>query len=135
MTLTAADLQALVAAMPFAAGCGIEVTEASPEEVTGRMAWRADLCTTQGILHGGALMTLADTIGAVCAFLNLPEGANTATLQSATNMLRAARQGRVTAVARRIHAGRTTIVVRTDLVDDSGRLLATTTQTQAVLVS
>jgi uncharacterized protein (TIGR00369 family) len=115
----------LIATMPFAAACGVEVLEASPEGVTGRMA---------GILHGGALMALADTIGAVCAFLNLPAGANTATIESKTNFFRAVRRGHAHAAARPLHVGRTTIVVQTDLRDEDGRLVAQTTQTQAVII-
>lgn len=125
--------QELLDGMPFAARCGIELIAATPESVTGRLAWREDLCTTGGLMHGGAMLTLADTIGALCAFLNLPPGAGTGTVQSATNFLRAVRDGHVTAVATPLHRGRSTIVVRTDLTDASGRLVATTTQTQAVL--
>jgi len=120
--------------MPFAAACGVEVLEASPEGVTGRMAWAAERCTMAGILHGGALMALADTIGAVCAFLNLPAGANTATIESKTNFFRAVRRGHAYAAARPLHVGRTTIVVQTDLRDEDGRLVAQTTQTQAVII-
>jgi len=80
-------------------------------------------------------MTLADTIGATCAFLNLPEGASTATIESKTNLLRAVRSGVVEATATPVHVGRTMIVVQTDLRDDQGRRVALTTQTQAVLPS
>jgi 1,4-dihydroxy-2-naphthoyl-CoA hydrolase len=79
--------------LPFASTAGVELTSATPDEVRGRMEWREDRCTTGGILHGGALMTLADTVGAVCAFLNLPAGAFTATIESKTNFLRAVRSG------------------------------------------
>jgi uncharacterized protein (TIGR00369 family) len=120
-------------ALPFAQLAGIELTSATPQDVRGRMEWRADLCTLGGILHGGALMTLADTVGAACAFLNLPAGANTATIESKTNLLRAVRSGRVEAIATPVHVGRTMIVVQTDLRDDQGRRVALTTQTQAVL--
>jgi uncharacterized protein (TIGR00369 family) len=120
-------------ALPFAELAGIEITAVSKGEVRGRMAWREDLCTLGGILHGGALMTLADTVGAACAFLNLPEGAGTATIESKTNLLRAVRGGGVEAVAAPVHVGRTMIVVQTDLRDDQGRRVALTTQTQAVL--
>jgi 1,4-dihydroxy-2-naphthoyl-CoA hydrolase len=127
--------QETLSLMPFAAACGIEIVEASKSEVRARMPWREDLCTTNGILHGGALMTFADTIGALCAFLNLPEGAGTGTLASSTSFLRAVREGEVTATAAPLHAGRSTIVVRTDLRDAQGKLVATTTQTQAVLAA
>ena len=78
-------------------------------------------------------MTLADAAGAVCAFLNLPAGARTTTIESKTNFLGAVREGEVTARARPLHVGKTTIVVETDLFDASGRRVARTTQTQAVL--
>jgi len=109
------------------------VHTATPELVEGTMAWAPERCTVGGIVHGGALMSVADTIGALCAFFNLPQGANTATTQSSTNLLRAAREGTIHASARPVHVGRTSIVVRTELHDDAGKLLAVTTQTQAVL--
>jgi uncharacterized protein (TIGR00369 family) len=80
-------------------------------------------------------MSLADTLGAVCAFLNLPSGAGTATISSATSMIRAVREGHVVGEARPLHVGRTTIVVQTELRDPSGRLVAQVTQTQAVLAA
>jgi len=78
-------------------------------------------------------MGFADTLGGVCAFLNLPQGANTATVESKTNFFRAVRAGTVTGVTRPLHVGRTFIVVQTDLTDDEGRRVAQVTQTQAVL--
>jgi uncharacterized protein (TIGR00369 family) len=78
-------------------------------------------------------MTLADSLGALCAFLNLPAGAATATIESKTNFFRAVRDGHAIAVARPLHVGRTTIVVQTDIRDDGGRRVAQVTQTQAVL--
>lgn len=129
----ALDLTALVASMPFAAGCGIEIDRAGPDEVTARMSWAAERCTTGGVLHGGALMAFADTIGAVCAFLNLPAGAGTSTIESKTNFFRGVRAGTVHAVSRPLHVGRTTIVAQTDLTDDDGKRVAQVTQTQAVL--
>src|SRR5205823_9289787 len=81
--------QTLLALMPFAGQLGIELDSATPEEVVGRMAWAPDRCTAGWVLHGGALIGLADSLGAVCAFLNLPEGAGTATISSSTNLLRA----------------------------------------------
>jgi uncharacterized protein (TIGR00369 family) len=127
------DLAALVKLMPFAASLGIELEAAAAAEVRGRLAWEPELCTTGGLLHGGALMAFADSLGGVCAFLNLPEGAATATTSSSTVFLRGVRSGAVTGVARPLHAGRTTIAVVTELVDDEGRRVAQVTQTQAVL--
>ena len=125
----------LLGLMPFATALGIELDVAGAEEVRGRLAWAAERCTAGGVLHGGALMTLADSVGAVCAHLNLPPGAHTSTISSATAFMRAVRAGEVTAVARPLHVGRTTIVVQTDLLDDSARRVAQVTQTQAVLAA
>jgi 1,4-dihydroxy-2-naphthoyl-CoA hydrolase len=123
----------VIAAVPFAAGLGLEVASASAEEVRGSMPWAPERCTAGGVLHGGALMSFADTLGAICAFLNLPEGTTTATVESKTNLFRAVRGGNVTGVARPLHVGRSFIVVQTDLTDDEERRVAQTTQTQAVL--
>jgi uncharacterized protein (TIGR00369 family) len=123
----------LRAAMPFAAELGVEVVAASPEEVTAQITWAERLCTAGGVLHGGALMSLADAAGAYCAYLNLPGGATTATIESKTNFFAAVRSGSVRAVARPLHRGRTTIVVETDLFDDENRRVARVTQTQAIL--
>jgi 1,4-dihydroxy-2-naphthoyl-CoA hydrolase len=123
----------VAAVAPFAGLLGLEVTDAAPEEVRGTLAWAEERCTAGGILHGGALMGFADTLGGVCAFLNLPEGATTATIESKTNFFRAVREGTVTGVTRPLHVGRSFIVVQTDLTDDDGRRVAQVTQTQAVL--
>jgi 1,4-dihydroxy-2-naphthoyl-CoA hydrolase len=123
----------LVAAMPFAAGLGIEVSSADKDEVHGRLEWAPERCTAGGVLHGGALMGLADSLGAICAFLNLPERASTATIESKTNFFRAVRGGHVEAVSRPLHVGRTSIVVQTHLADAEGRAVAVVIQTQAVL--
>jgi uncharacterized protein (TIGR00369 family) len=130
---TEEDLGQFLAMMPFAGKLGIELDAGSSERVEGRMSWQPDLCTGGGVLHGGALMAFADTLGAVCAFLNLPPGAGTATISSSTNMLRAVRGGEVSAVSRPLHAGRSVIAVQTELRDEQGRLVAQVTQAQAVL--
>ena len=121
--------------MPFAATAGVELVEAGPKRCVGRLAWSAERCTAAGVLHGGAPMTLADSVAAVCAHLNLPEGATTGTIESKTNFFRAVRNGHVEATARPLHVGRTTIVVQTDLRDADGRLVGQTTQTQAVVAA
>jgi len=101
--------------------------------VRGRLDWAPERCTAGGVLHGGALMSLADSVGAICAFLNLPEGASTATIESKTNFFRAVRGGHVDAVSRPLHVGRTSIVVQTELADAEARPVAIVIQTQAVL--
>jgi len=118
--------------MPLAALLGIELLEARPELVRGSMQWAPERCTAGGLMHGGALMALADTCGGVCAFLNLPGGAlGTATIESKTNFMRAVRDGAVHAETRPLHAGRTLIVLESELLDNSGALVAKVTQTQA----
>lgn len=123
----------LLALMPFAVATGVELDAVSPTEVRGRLPWSADRCTAGGLMHGGALMTLADTVGAVCAFLNLPPGAGTSTVASSTSLVRGVRSGAAHAVARPAHVGRSFILVTVELTDDDGRLVAQTSQTQAVL--
>jgi uncharacterized protein (TIGR00369 family) len=118
--------------MPFAALIGVELLETTPALVRGRMQFAPERCTAGGVLHGGALMALADSCGGVCAFLNLPEGASgTATIESKTNFLRAVRDGAITASTRPLHAGRTLIVLETLIARDDGALAAKVTQTQA----
>ena len=127
-----ADLDALVALMPFAEHLGLTVDEASADRVSMRLAWAPHLCTTNGIMHGGVLMSLADTAGALVAFLGLPEGATTATITSTSQMVRPVSGGTVRAVAVPLHRGRTTVTVQTGLYDSEQRLVAQTTQIQAV---
>ena len=129
----APDLGAAVAQMPFAAALGVVLDAAAADEVRGHLAWAPDRCTTAGIMHGGAVMGLADSLGGLCAFLNLPAGAGMATISSSTVFTRAVRDGEVRAVARPLHVGRSTIVVQTDLADAGGRRVAQVTQVQAVL--
>jgi 1,4-dihydroxy-2-naphthoyl-CoA hydrolase len=126
----------LNAAMPFGAFLGVELDAASAEEVHGGLEWAPERCTAGGIMHGGALMGLADSLGGLCAYLNLPAGATvTATVESKTNFFRPVKEGRVSAVSRPLHVGRSFIVVETDLHDAEGRHVARVTQTQAVLGS
>ncbi|MBV9383741.1 MAG: PaaI family thioesterase [Streptosporangiaceae bacterium] len=119
--------------MPFARTLGISFLRYAPGEVRGRLEWSPGLCTAGGALHGGVIMTLADSTGGACAFLNLPErSAGTTTLESKTNFMRAVRDGFIEAVSRPLHAGRTVIVVETDVRDASDRLVARVTQSQLV---
>ena len=120
------------AQMPFCRTLGIRMF-GDRDEVDATLDWAPGLCTGGGILHGGVLMTLADAAGAVCAFFNLPEGSRTSTIESKTNFLGAVREGWVRAQSRPLHVGKTTIVVETDLLDATGRRVARTMQTQAVL--
>ena len=125
------DPSALRDLLPFAVTLGIELLEAGPDGVRGRLEWAAEHTTTGGLMHGGAIMSLADTCGGICAFLNLPPGAQgTATIESKTNFLRAVRSGAATATTRPLHRGRTLIVVETEVTRDDGKLAAKVTQTQ-----
>jgi uncharacterized protein (TIGR00369 family) len=120
--------------VPFTAELGLELVEASKERVVGEAHWAAERCTAGGVLHGGFLMATVDSVGAMCAVQNLPDGAaGTTTIESKTNFFRAVRGGTITITATPIHAGRTTIVVQTDVTDEAGKLVTRTTQTQAVL--
>ena len=123
----------LLDAMPFARLCGVEIVTATPEQVEGRLVWAPELCTANGRLHGGTLMTLADTVA--CGFLNLPDGASTTTIESKTNFIRGVDKGAAIAAARPLHVGGRFIVIQTTITDSDERLVAQTTQTQAVLRS
>jgi len=122
-------------AMPFATALGIEILEGSKERVRARMAWDASKCTSGGVMHGGALMAFADTLGGTAAFLNLPEGAGTTTIESKTNFFRAVTKGHVYGTTTPLHVGRRVIVLETDLTDDDGKRVARVTQSQMVLSS
>jgi len=118
--------------MPFAALIGIELLEARPELVRGRLDFSPERCTAGDLIHGGALMALADTCGGVCAFLNLPDNAvGTATIESKTNFMRAVRDGSMTASTRPLHTGRTLAVLETEISRADGALVAKVIQTQA----
>jgi uncharacterized protein (TIGR00369 family) len=131
MTDTATPVQ-FRDSMPFAALIGVELLETSAELVRGRLEFSPERCTAGGLMHGGALMGLADACGGVCAFLNLPEGAiGTATIESKTNFLRGVREGAMIATTRPLHKGRTMAVLETEIVREDGSLAAKVTQTQA----
>lgn len=119
---------------PFPDLMGVEVLSADKTRVSARLLVRADLCTSGHILHGGAIMAFADTLGAIGAFLNLPEGAGTTTIESKTNFFAAAKEGEtITGEATPLHIGRRTSVWQTRLARRDGKLLALVTQTQLVL--
>lgn len=119
--------------MPFTAELELTVTSVDASAVVGRAEWTPERCTAGGVLHGGYLMAVADSIGALCAFFNLPQGSSTGTIESKTNFFRAVRGGGIEVTATPVHVGRSTIVVQTDIVDGDGRLVTRTMQTQAVL--
>ena len=122
-------------AMPFAELMGVEIVEREKARVVGRLTVREDLCTAGGILHGGAYMAFADTLGAIGGFLNLPEGARTTTLESKTNFLGSAKVGQtVIGEATPLHIGRRSSVWQTRVTSEDGRLLALVIQTQMTIL-
>ena len=121
-------------AQPFPQLMGVEILSAEPKRVTARLVVRPDLCTAGHILHGGAIMAFADGLGGLAAFLNLPEGAGTTTVESKTNFFAAATEGEtVMAETTPLHVGRRTSVWQTRISRPDGKLVALVTQTQLVL--
>ena len=120
--------------LPFADLLGIDIASASDERVVGMMAVQPELCTSPAVLHGGAIMAFADTLGAIATLLNLTDGAGTTTIESKTNFLAPAPAGTVvTAETVPLHRGRRTMVWQTRVTGAEGRLLAIVVQTQLVL--
>lgn len=118
----------------FPGHLGVRLLEIAPERVVAELEVRQNVTTTGGILHGGACMALADTLGAVGTFLNLPAGATTTTVDSSTHFMAAAKAGtRVRGECVPLHRGRTTMVWQTSITNDQGRLCAIVTQTQLVM--
>ena len=121
-------------ALPFTELLGVRILSAAPERITAEMPVREDLCTVPAVLHGGALMAFADSLGAYATMLNLPEGASTTTIESKTNFFAPAPAGTtVTGECAPLHRGRRTMVWQTRITNAQGRLLALVTQTQMVL--
>jgi len=115
---------------------GLELTDASPDKVVATLVVRKDLCTIGDNLHGGAIMAFADTLGAIAAILNMPQGARTTTIESKTNFIGGAPLGsRVTGESVPLHRGRTTVVCQTTIRGETGKLVALVTQTQLVISS
>ena len=113
---------------------GIEFTDVAPDKVVARLAVRKDLCTVGDNLHGGAIMAFADTLGAVAAILNMPEGSRTTTIESKTNFIGGAPAGtRVVAESVPVHKGRTTVLCQTTIRSEAGKLVALVTQTRLVI--
>ena len=120
--------------LPFAELLGIEFVSAASNKIVAEMTVREDLCTRPAVLHGGAIMAFADTLGATGTILNLPEGAGTTTIESKTNFVAPAPAGtRVTGEATPVHRGRRTMIWQTRISTGDGRLVALVTQTQLVL--
>jgi len=120
--------------LPFAELLGIEVISASPDKIVAEMKVREDLCTSPAVLHGGAIMAFADTLGALGTIVNLPQGSGTTTIESKTNFVAPAAVGtRIVGEATPIHRGRRTMIWQTRISGPGGRLVALVTQTQLVL--
>jgi 1,4-dihydroxy-2-naphthoyl-CoA hydrolase len=119
--------------LPFAKLLGMTFTAAEPDRVAAELVVRDDLCTRPAVLHGGAIMAFADTLGAAGTILNLPEGAWTTTIESKTSFIGSAPLGsRVLGEATPVHRGKTTMVWQTRVTTEPGRLVALVTQTQLV---
>jgi uncharacterized protein (TIGR00369 family) len=120
--------------MPFADLLGVKIVSAAPERVVAEMAVRENLCTSPAVLHGGAMMAFADSLGAYATMLNLRDNATTTTIESKTNFFVPAPVGStVSGECIPLHRGRRTMVWQTRLTNAQGRLLALVTQTQMVL--
>ena len=120
--------------LPFASLLGMELASAVPERIVGTILVREQLCTRPAVMHGGAIMAFADTLGAMGTVANLSEGAGTTTIESKTNFLGAAPLGaRLTGESTPLHLGRRTMVWQTRVTTQDGRLVALVTQTQLVI--
>jgi 1,4-dihydroxy-2-naphthoyl-CoA hydrolase len=120
--------------LPFAELLGIEFVSASADKIIAEMTVREDLCTRPAVLHGGAVMAFADTLGATGTIINLPQGAGTTTIESKTNFVAPAPVGtRVIGETTPIHRGRRTMIWQTRISTSEGRLVALVTQTQLIL--
>ncbi len=129
------DVQRLLEPL-FPGLMGVRLTEAGPERVVGELTVRPELCTAGGILHGGAHMAFADTLGAVGTVMNLRAGQTTTTTDSSTKLIGAAKEGKVvTGEAVALHRGRTTQVWQTSIRTADGKLCAVVTQTQLIMDS
>jgi len=121
--------------MPFSDLMGVEILERGKDRVRGRLVVREDLCTSGGILHGGAYMAFADALGATGAVMNLEPGARTTTLESKTNFLRGAPVGSaIEGEATPLHVGRRSSVWQTRITSADGKLMALVTQTQMTIL-
>ena len=120
--------------LPFSDLMGLKIVEVTKEKVVAELPVREDLCTKPAMLHGGAVMAFADTLGAIATVANLPEGTGTTTIESKTNFFAAILQGDTAkAECTPLHRGRTTMVWQTRITRGDGKLAAIVTQTQLVL--
>jgi 1,4-dihydroxy-2-naphthoyl-CoA hydrolase len=119
--------------LPFATLLGIEIVSAAPDKIVAEMMVREELCTRPAVLHGGAVMAFADTLGALGTLANLTDGGRTATIESKTNFIRAAPVGsQIIGEATPLHRGRRTMVWQTRITTADGKLVAIVTQTQLI---
>ena len=133
MTVDIARLQNMTDGL-FPGLLGVRIVDAAPERVVAELTVRAEHCTTPGIMHGGAIMAFADTLGGIATFLNLPQGAGTTTIESKTNFFAPGRTGdTLRAECNALHRGKRTMVWQTRVTSPNGRMLALVTQTQVVL--
>ncbi|TFZ06066.1 PaaI family thioesterase [Ramlibacter henchirensis] len=131
--LDSARIQAVLEPL-FPGTMGVKLLEASPDRIVGQMLVRPDLCTSGGILHGGAYMAFADTLGAVGTVVNMPQGKMTTTTDSSTKFTAGARVGTtVRGECVPLHRGRTTMVWQTSITNEAGKLCAVVTQTQLLM--
>jgi uncharacterized protein (TIGR00369 family) len=120
--------------LPFAKLIGLELTAVTPDRVEATLMVREEVCTRPAVMHGGAIMALADTLGAIATVANLPEGAGTTTIESKTNFFGAIPMGQTArAECTPLHRGRTTMVWQTRVMREDGKVAAIVTQTQLVL--
>jgi 1,4-dihydroxy-2-naphthoyl-CoA hydrolase len=130
---TPEQIQSLIAPL-FPGLIGLKIEEVTPDKVVASLMVRPDLCTTGNVCHGGAVMAVADTVGAVGTVANLPAGARTTTIESKTNFMGPAPVNtRIVAESVPLHRGRTTQVWQTTIRQEGGKLVAVVTQTQMVL--
>lgn len=127
------DLTDRIQGMPFATRLGLRDVRGDATHIEAVADWAPEHCTGGNTLHGGYLMTVADTLGAMCAGQHLPPGAGTTTMESKTNLMGGVTGGSIRVWSEAIHVGRTTIVVQTDIHRDDGKLVSRTIQTQAVI--
>ena len=119
---------------PLPGYLGMQVTKATTEEVVGTLEIKENLCTIGGVVHGGAIMAFADTMGAICAFLNLPPNSRTTTIESKTNLIRSGKLGEtLIAKSRLLNKGRTLMLLYTEVQDSVGKLVAVVIQNQIVV--